>query len=74
MWGQGVALGIRDEIGTIRDANRDLIDPSDLSAPGGGVSTTGGARRETHLHIHNPVVRDLQQEAWEAAQLVGEEV
>lgn len=74
MWGRGVALGIRDEISTIRDANRDLIDPSDLAAPaalGGGATT---ATRAVNLHIHNPVVRDLQQEAWEAAQLVGEDI
>jgi phage-related protein len=69
---QGVAMGIDKAADGVRKSMVNAVDMSGVSgtspslAAGGGGVPSGVA-----LHIHNPVVRDLQREAWDAAQTVG---
>lgn len=71
---QGIAVGINREAAGIQ---RSMVKAIDFGALKGVSPEVGGADAESRgvsLHIHNPVTRDLQQEAWEAAQLVGQVV
>ncbi|WP_136057237.1 hypothetical protein [Microbacterium sp. K24] len=71
---QGIAVGIRKESFKAERAMVDGIDFSGLAGVAPSITGTDGSSsaRGVAVHIHNPVVRDLQQEAWEAAQLVGQ--
>lgn len=71
---QGIAVGIDRESAGIRRSMVNAIDFSNVSgsAPAGSASGQGGQPSNgPSLTIINPVVRDLKQEAWEAAQLLG---
>lgn len=69
---QGIAVGITREAAGIRRSMVSAIDLSGVngSAPSVGLGLGGSERSGVNINIHNPVVRDLKTEAWEAAQLV----
>ncbi|RUQ06987.1 hypothetical protein D8M34_05825 [Microbacterium sp. HSID17254] len=71
---QGIAVGIKSGAAGVRKSMENAIDFTGVTGTGPSVNTDGrsaAAAGGVNLHIHNPVVRDLKSEAWEAAQLVG---
>lgn len=70
---QGVAVGINRDAHLVNRAMTRAIDLSDVTGKSPNITASGEGRATggVNLHIHNPVVRDLQREAWEAAQTAG---
>ncbi|MFF7293230.1 hypothetical protein ACFY9N_11935 [Microbacterium sp. NPDC008134] len=71
---QGIAVGIESGAAGVRRSMESAIDFSGVTGTGPSMNAdgaSGSTRNGVNLHIHNPVVRDLKSEAWEAAQLVG---
>lgn len=68
---QGISVGIQKESAGVRASMANAIDFSGMD--GSSPVLSGGSRAASgvNLHIHNPVVKDLQAEAWESAQMVG---
>jgi hypothetical protein len=72
---QGIAIGIDRNSRLVNQSMSRAIDLSGVTGTSPTIGGTGGQPAAgVNLHIHNPVVRDLQSEAWEAAQLVGQVV
>ncbi|MFJ4173413.1 hypothetical protein [Microbacterium sp. NPDC089696] len=71
---QGIAVGITKGAAGVRRSMVSAIDFSGLRGESPTLTAEEGttSRGGVSLHIHNPITRDLQQEAWEAAQLVGQ--
>lgn len=69
---QGVAVGIDKDARLVNQSMNRALDLSGISGKSPDLGANGSqAATGVNLHIHNPVVRDLQAEAWEAAQLAG---
>ena len=66
---QGVAVGIDKNADGVRRSMVNAVDVSDVS--GKSPALAGVARSNVALHVHNPVVRDLMQDTWDAAQMAG---
>lgn len=66
---QGVAVGIDKDAAGVRSSMVNALDVSGVS--GEAPNITGQGRSKVALHIHNPVVRDLMQEAYDAASMAG---
>ncbi len=72
---QGVAMGIDKDARLVNQSMSRAVDLSGVTGTSPTLGVDGSASRGgVALHIHNPVVRDLQAEAWEAAQLAGQVV
>lgn len=70
---QGIAVGINKDARLVNQSMTRAIDLSDVSGKSPTLTANGGGGTSgVNLHIHNPVVRDLRAEAWEAAQLAGQ--
>lgn len=72
---QGIAMGIDRDARLVNQSVSRAIDLGGITGTTPTVSAVGGRTPSgVNLHIHNPVVRDLKAESWEAAQLVGQVV
>lgn len=66
---QGVAVGIDKDAAGVRRSMINAVDVSDVS--GKSPALAGARSGNVQLHIHNPVVRDLMQETYDAANMAG---
>lgn len=70
---QGIVVGINREAAGIQKSMVNAIDFSGVrgATPDADIDQSRGTKPGVALHIHNPVVKDLMQDAWDAAQMAG---
>lgn len=68
---QGVAMGIDRNREAIRQSMSAAVDLADVGGASPGLGGALQTRAGVNLHIHNPVVRDLMQETYDAANMAG---